>query len=148
MLTITQIEDAIIARLKDQITYLRTCGSLADFQATDLTDITQLTLNFPAAWVVYAGGEFENLAGNAQDRRMVFTVLVAAKSARGGDAPRHGEASEKGVYDMLEDIRAALTNQTVGLSISGLLPVDEEAVEGTKDLAIFAIRFWTRCENT
>lgn len=144
MITITQVEDGIIDRLKDQVDYLKTCGSLGDFQVDEAAD---LTLTFPAAYVVYTSGVYENLPGSAQDRTMIFTILAMAKSARAGDAPRHGEASEKGVYDLLEDIRSALTNQTVGLDISGLLPVDEEAIEGTKDLAIYGIRFQARCEN-
>lgn len=145
MYTIAQIEDAIISRLRAQLTYLRTCESLGDFLLSEAEDLTKL---FPAVYVAYEGGEYNHEVSGMQDRRMTFSVIVMVKSLRGQEEARHGQGSEKGAYEVLDDVREALTDQTCGLEIDPLLPLDEAAVEGTKSLAIYGIRFRTRCRFT
>ena len=141
MYTIAQIEDAIIDRLKTQLTYLKTCDSLSE----DLMDeIETLTIRPPAAYVIYPSGRYEHATG-VQDRFMEFLVILMAKNLRGDRAARHGEGAEKGAYEMLDDARNALTNQNCGLDIDPLLPVDEEIIGGSKDTAAYGIRFKTRC---
>lgn len=141
MYTISQIEDAIIARIESQMTYLRTCESLS----LDLLDeISEITIRLPAAYVIYASGRYLHMTG-AQDREMEFLVVVAAKNLRGDVAARHGKGSEIGVYKMLDDTRGALTKQACGLDIDSLLPGDEEIIFGAKDMAGYGIRFTTRC---
>ena len=63
----------------------------------------------------------------------------------GRPSPRHGAAGEKGVYEVLEDVRAALTGQDCGIAIEPLLPVSDKAISGSRDLAVYGIRFKTRC---
>lgn len=147
MYTIDQVEDAILARLNGQIAYLKTCTSLGEW-LSDLADLEDITIRYPAAYLFYDGGEYDQDANVVQDRRMRFTVLVMVKSLRGQEAARHGQGAEKGAYDLLDDVRAALSNQACGLDIDPLLPVDEAAVEGTREQAIYAIRFETRCRFT
>lgn len=145
MLTIDQIEDAVVEELTDELGYLKTCKPLAEYLRDEVED---LTVRCPAAYVVYLGGTFENLPGNAQDRTMNFLVIVMAQNLRGDEAARHGQGFERGVYEMLEDVRSTLSDETCGLNISGLLPQDEEAIDiGTQNLAVYGIRFETRCEN-
>jgi phage gp37-like protein len=144
MYTIATIEDAIIAQLKDEISYLKTCDSIDEFQ---VDDVAELVIRSPAAYVVYKGGEYESLPGGVQDRVMVFLVIAVAKSARGGDAPRHGAGGDKGAYDMIEDVRAALSGERCGLAISALLPVLEECIGTGPDIAIYGIQFRTREEG-
>ena len=141
MYTIDQIEDAIIARLNTQLTYLITCDSLGEHL---MDEIENITLRFPAAYTVYSAGRYMHASG-VQDREMEFIVILMAKSLRGDKAARHGQGSEKGVYEMLEDTRAALTGQKCGLDIDELLPIDEDGIEGTKEMAAYGIRFKTRC---
>lgn len=141
MYTITQIEDAMIARLENQISYLRTCDSLGAFLVDEAED---LTIRFPATYVVYDRGDYNHMVSGVQDKAMIFNVVVMARNLRGSGAARRGEGSDKGAYDLLEDARAALTNQNCGLDIDPLIPVDEEPIEGTRDVAIYVIRFKTR----
>jgi phage gp37-like protein len=142
---IAQIEDAIIARLKAQLTYLKTCDSLGDYLADEAEDIT---IRFPAAYVVYGGGTYSYATSGVQDREMMFWVRAMAKNLRGDRAARHGKGADKGVYEILEDARAALTNQTCGLQIDPLLPVPEEPVAGDEHFADYGIGFKTRCRYT
>jgi len=145
MITITEIEDAIIEELKSEISYLKTCGSIGEFE---VDEIEELLVQCPAAYVMYDGGDFEEGAGEALDRDMTFSVIVVAKNVRGGDEARHGKGSEKGAYDMIEDVRAALTGNSCGLDITGLLPDREEAIAGDKEIAVYGIKFRTRCEES
>lgn len=147
-MTITEIEQAIISRLRDQIAYLRTVGSIAEFLADDIDSIEEYAPLCPAAFVVYDHGDFNHKMSGVQDREMIFNVLVVVRNLRGDSAARHGAAGEKGVYDVLEDVRSALSDQACGLSIDPLLPVSEEGIAGSKDLAVYGMAFRTRCRFT
>lgn len=145
MPTITQIEDAIIGRLQSEIAYLRIVGSLAHFLADDIENIEEYAPLLPGAFVIYDHGTFDHKMSGAQDRDMIFNVLVIVRNLRGDSAVRHGAAGEKGVYDVLEDVRKALSNQACGIAIEPLLPISEEGVAGSKDISIYSIAFKTRC---
>lgn len=144
MYTIGQIEDAILERLQDQLTYLKTCDSLGEYLRDTVEDIT---IRFPATYVVYEGGIFSHEMSGVQDREMTFSVIAMAKNLRGDREARHGKGAEKGAYEMIEDARAALTNYACGLDIDPLLPTDEESIEGTDQMAAYGIRFKTRCRG-
>lgn len=148
MLTVTDVENAIIARLRSEIPYLRTCGSLAEFLASDIEQIEELAPLLPAAYVVYGGGRFDHKMSGIQDRRMTFLVVVVVRNLRDNEAVRHGRAGEKGIYDLLEDVRAALTDTDCGIEIDPLLPEAEEPIAGTTDLAVYGISFGTKCRAT
>lgn len=147
MPNITEIEQAMIEQLKT-LTYLRTCGSMADFLAEDIENIEEYAPLCPAAFVVYDRGEYSHKVSSVQDRDMVFNVLVVVRNLRGDEAARHGVAGEKGVYDVLEDVRGALTNNNCGVEIDPLLPISEEGIAGSKDLAVYGIAFKTRSRFT
>jgi phage gp37-like protein len=142
MYTVTEIEDAIVDRLKSEVGYLRTCASLGQFLVNESREFTRL---FPAAYVSYARGSYDHRMNGIQDREMVFDVVCMASNARGDEAARHGDGTGKGAYDVMEDVRAALTNQSCGLNIDPLLPESEEHIEGDQKMAIYAVTFRTRC---
>jgi len=145
MYTITEIESGIINRLKTQLTYLKTCKSLGEVLSNDAADFAVQT---PAAYVVYEGGRYEHTMSGTQDRWMNFAVIVVAKNLRGDEEARRGQGTAKGAYDLLDDARATLSNNAVGLTIDPLLPVDETAIENTEKSAAYAIRFATRTRYT
>lgn len=145
MITVTQIEQAIQGRLKHQVPYLRVVGSLADFLTADLADAALLT---PAAYVVFERGEISHGTMRMQSIDLTFAVIAVVANERGDEATRHGSGTVKGVYQVLDDIRAALTYQTVGLDIEPLMPTAMQAVTGTESLAVYGITFETRCEDT
>jgi len=144
-ITITEIENAIVDRLKTQLTYLQTCKSLGEALSNDAADFAVQT---PAAYVVYEGGRYEHIMSGTQDRFMNFGVIVVAKNLRGDEEARRGQGAAKGAYDLLDDVRADLSNNAVGLNIDPLLPVDETAIENTEKAAVYAIRFATRVRFT
>lgn len=148
MPTLSQIETAIVARLAAQIPYLKTCGCLAEFLAKDLEDVEAIALQLPAAYAAYEGGEFEHRLSGIQDRTMTFTILAVVSNYRGEEAVRHGQGTEKGVYDLLEDIRVAISDHDCGVEIDPLLPTREGAIDGNQTLQVYGITFQTRCRGT
>lgn len=141
---ITTIEQAIAGRLSSELPYLRTCGSLPDFLGRDTGTIEEMAPLCPSAYVIYRQGRYSQKISGCLDREMAFSVIVVVRNLRGDGAVRHGAQGEKGVYEVLEDVRAALTNQSCGVEIDPLAPVSEGAVAGSRDFAVYEILFKTR----
>ncbi len=78
----------------------------------------------------------------------MFTAIAVVRNLRGEPAPRLGLGTEKGAYEVLEDLRAALTDRDCGLAISPLLPTSEQALKGGgRNLAVYGISFKTSCRE-
>lgn len=144
MASLTTIEQAIIGRLSTTLPYLKTCGSLSEFLSRNVSEIEELSPLCPAAFVVYQRGAYSQKMSGVLDREMIFSVIVAVRDLRGDAAVRNGAAGDKGIYDVLEDVRTTLTDQTCGIDIDPFAPVSEEAVAGTRNFAVYEIRFRTR----
>jgi len=142
MHTIAEIENAIVEELRSREPRFKICGSLAQFLLKDIEDAALL---FPAAFVAYEQGSYEHRMNGVQDRTMLFNVFVMTRNARGDEAARHGHGDENGVYGLLEAVRAALSGRDCGLRIDPLLPKIERAIDGDRNLSIYAISFETRC---
>ncbi|MFZ2447496.1 MAG: phage protein Gp37 [Syntrophobacteraceae bacterium] len=145
MPTASQIEQAIIGRLAGELPYIRTLGSISEFLSRDIGVIEEIAPLCPAAYVIYGRGKFSQKMSGWQDREMVFGVIVVVRNLRGDSAVRHGAGDEKGIYEVLEDVRAALSNQSCGVDMDPLAPLSEEAVAGGRDFAVYEILFTTRC---
>ena len=144
MATVTDVENAIIASLKAALPYLKTVASISAFLAHDLDAMEDIAPLCPAAFVVYERGDFTSKSSNIVDRGMVVNVLAVVTNLRGEQAVRHGATGHKGIYDVLEDILHALTNNSCGQPIDPLLPKNEQCVVGTQDLSVYSIAFETR----
>lgn len=142
MVTLTEIERAIVNRLRQQIPYLRECASMGSFLLDEMED---LVLRCPAAFVTYQQGEYGYGTSGIQDRRMRFTIALVVRSERGDEAARQGRDPEIGIYRLLDDVRIALTDQTCGLSIDPILPQSERAIGGSEEISIYGITLQTRC---
>ncbi len=142
---ITEIEQAIVSRLSGALPYLRACCSLAEFLGRDAREVEELAILCPAVYVIYRQGKFSRKLSGAQDREMTFGVVVVVRNLRGDAAVRHGAPGEKGVYEVLEDVRAALSDQSCGVEIDPFAPVSEHSIAGTRNFAVYEILFKTRC---
>ena len=141
MYTVTEIENAIIQKLKEQLRDVRLIGSLGDFliDEQEKNEGPQTKI-----YVVYGKGNF-TFVSDAQDKHIIFTVMVKGTNSQGEEKARHGTQVKKGVYEILDEIRAILTGQTCGLNIAELKPVFEGAVGGTGTTAVYGIDFKTMC---
>ncbi len=145
MYTITQIEDAILATLRDNLPNVETCESLGEFLSSNIEEDRLLSLRRPAVYVIYERGRYSHKMSGVQQRDMIFRVVAMLENLRGDAAARRGAASEAGAYDVLESIRAALTGNQCGLAIDPLLPLHEEAISGNSATAVYGISFKTGC---
>ncbi len=142
MYTVTQIEDAIIATLKASVMdgY---CNKIDSYQveAGDLEDQIRIFAGqLPCALIMYSGGEFVHHPNRQQEEEMTFSILVCGQSLRGGGQARRGAV---GTYQMLDDLRATLTGNKCGLTITGLMPVRVDAEINTKVFSAYSMQFKT-----
>jgi len=119
------VENAILARIQaaqkaGALGY--TIRSLASYAGEFDDDLATVVRQFPAVWVTFKGlGRAEEI-GHAWKVPATFTVFVAAQNRRNEKAGRHGAAGEVGSYQMVEDLRALLSGQRLGLVIAALQP--------------------------
>lgn len=91
-----------------------------EFDDKDLAKIANL---LPGAWVMLKGEEqLAEQSNGAWKMRATFVVIVGARNQRNQAAQRHGALGDVGSYQIARDVRALLTNQTLGLEIDPLAP--------------------------
>ncbi|MCE5333846.1 MAG: DUF1834 family protein [Desulfobacteraceae bacterium] len=141
---LSAIEDAIISRLKSEITGLKKVGTLSEFLKAEAD---QLSILAPAAFVTYVSGKYSNPDMNTTryHRVMAFTILIVARSSISQEKLLHGSASRIGLYELIDDVVATLKGQDLGLGIRPLEPVSEDAIGGDQNTAIYGITFGTEC---
>lgn len=145
MVKITDIEDAIIEQLGKEIDYLKTVAPLSQFLRQDADEIA---IFCPAVYVSYDSGTFQPIGTQYLfDREMIFTLVVVVRNFVSSSLVLHGDTTRNGIYDVLEDIRSALQGQTLEEDIYPLSPVEEKAITGDQNIAVYGISFMTRCRG-
>lgn len=98
-----------------------------DFNAQSASEFAQVVASFPAIWVTFkSSGKPERIGAKKRVRPYVFTVLVAAVSARNEEASRqgafksNGEMLSIGSYQLIEMVENALLANKLGLDIAPL----------------------------
>lgn len=102
MRTLTEIDDALLARIRAQLPYLATVDSYQGELQKWLEE--GLILRFPAVLVALNADEAEPVA-KASRSSYAFDLLILCRDLRGEQAARKGE---EGVYRILHDLKAAL----------------------------------------
>ena len=136
------VESAIIAQLKAELPYLKNVDVLASLLADDSPDYALLA---PAAFVSYTGGPYKRVGTSSTfDHFMKFIVIIVQRNFVSQKRLLHGTATSKGVYEVLDDVRNALTDETCGVAIQPLTPVDDQGLEATRDVVVWGFSFQTR----
>lgn len=133
--TITQIEDAIVDKLKASSALSAICKSIASYHAEidDIVSIaSQLTIQLPAVYVLYAGSTFTESANRSYDDEMTFTVVIVAKDLRGD------QKLKASIYQILEEVKTILIDNNLDLDIEPIHPVRVEATIITKLFSIYS----------
>lgn len=131
------IENAIIDRLKSQITGLHIQGFA---QNAD-----EFAVKHPAgaALVMYGGSSYtepSSLAAISQNRKMAFDIILLFKNLRVQDG---GHA---GAYEYLDDIRAALTGHRI-TGCSKMYPTREEYIDEESGVWRYGMTFELLTDN-
>ena len=82
----------------------------------------KLIKDFPAVWVIYAGETSGKHTSKAQAQNARFNIIVAAKSLRNEKEARRGSTGNVGSYQILKDVKALISNNSLGLEISPIKP--------------------------
>lgn len=137
--TIADIEDAILTVLQasDLADIARTIDSYHGEIDELVREVRSLTVPLPAVFVLYAGSVFDEAANRSFDDEQAFTVVAVARSLRSRAELRDG------MYDLLEQIKAALIDNNLGLDIEPLHPLRIEAALVAKDLSVYGLDFKT-----
>jgi phage gp37-like protein len=137
--TIADIEDAILTVLQasDLADVARTIDSYHGEIDDLVKEVRSLTVPLPAVFVLYAGSVFDEAANRSFDDEQAFTVVAVARSLRSRSELRDG------MYDLLEEIKAALIDNNLGLDIEPLHPLRIEAALVAKDLSVYGFDFKT-----
>ena len=139
--TIEEIEAGIIATLEayEPLNYVRTFDRLPWHRADELE---KLVKRYPATLVAYIRGA--DFTGNVSvcDHTGVFGVLCCGKNLRSPSAALTGpEASEKGVYDMLDDVLSCLNYSDLGLNIMYCKSLRIVPLAASPSIGIFSREF-------
>jgi phage gp37-like protein len=135
------IEDGLLAALRENMPYLRTVKTYAgELEA----DIESLPVKFPAAFVVYGGSDFDLIDGPGHQESATFSVLAAARSLRSEERARK---KDHGAYDIITDVKAALTNRRLGLDMEKLRPFRTSLVYAGRTVVVYGIDFGTSFDS-
>lgn len=141
------IEQAIVERIMGA----STAGALGYPLATvasyggELDDLAMAVRAFPAVWVAFAGERRAEVLGGGEFRHEgIFTLFIGTRSRRGDRAARHGVEGEPGSLQILEDVRAILLGDQLGLAIEPFAPVQVRSVSQTAQASIYACDLMTR----
>jgi len=143
MTRVAEIEQAIISELKTTLTYFKKVSTLAEFLQMSADNLAVLT---PAAYVTYAGGSYKprGMTTDRFDREMQFAIIVVCRNPISQARLLHGTPVREGVYEIIEDVVAALKGRTLGLDIQPLEPLSDNAMDGDTVTAVYGITFGTK----
>lgn len=142
-MTVTDLEDVLIERIKNQLPYLATAASY-DGQLEG--EVKEWAWRYPAVFVAYAEGkDAPDLGemGGVYGIHFTFDLLVCCRNLRGKAAVRR---DPEGAYQILGDLRLALVGQSMG---QNLLPIEflkEDLRLITREIAIYRATYTIPCE--
>jgi len=136
------IEDKIIAELNSYIPYVETVDSYAGQLDQDLKS---MPMKLPAIFVSYGGSTFEWIDGPNHRETVDFSILVAAKNARGEKSARK---AAYGCYQMINDVLVVLTNMDFGLDIEKLVPKRTSLIFAGRTIVVYGIDFQASFDTT
>ena len=150
MLIFAQLEDAVIARVKNasdsnamgyRLAHVESYGGEFD----DETFFTQFR-KFPAVWVT-VGGDKPKRIGRAWECALTLAVMVGARNVRGERFTRHGSVGEPGTYQLAQDVRDLLVLQNFDQLVAPLSLGPTRTLfntrQGNEARSVLAIEFTT-----
>jgi|GEM_PF-1707088 phage gp37-like protein len=140
MLKFQDIEDAVIARLREELPYL---GHVGPYQGELEGELQSLPVRFPAAFVIWRGSRYEWAGGSNHYETARFSVMLCSRDLRGREHAARGSGGRPGAYQMLEDVLSALSNQALGLRMERLRPLRASLRHLGKDAVLYELEFET-----
>lgn len=136
--SILQLHDAALVWLKAS-TLKNVCATIESYngEAQDLIeDVKSMTIDYPAALVLYGGSAFAAQGSSPYLDNFGLTIVLVAKDLRGG------EDVKASMYAMLEEVKK-MKDQALGLEISPLALTRIRLLRATHIYSIYAVDFST-----
>lgn len=148
MQMVSRIENAMVAALKDAATGFR-IPTIESYGGQLDDDTFEWVRVLPAMWVVFAGCEKPEPYGTGRNKwrfNGTFTVFCGQRNLAGNKALRQGDATNPGVYALMQVAMAALLNKDLALPIDALKPgavkPTTSAIVGRDAVMVYAMN-WT-----
>lgn len=138
---IEQIEDAIIAAIREALPDVKTVESYAGQLESDLP---KLTSRMPAVFVLYGGDVITRDGYGDATHALRFTTMVACKDLRG---KRQARTKDGGAYEIIAGVEAALTDSALGLVIDSLTAQRTDLVFASGSVVVYGIEWQTGYTN-
>lgn len=151
MLIYAQLEDAVIARVKNasdsnalgyRLAHVDSYGGEFD----DETFFTQFR-KFPAVWVTVGGDKPKRVSAKVWECALTLAVMVGARNVRGERFTRHGSVGEAGTYQLAQDVRDLLSVQDFDQLVAPLALGPTRTLfntrQGNEARSVLAIEFTT-----
>lgn len=118
MLRIDEIEDAILDTLRADLTLAEYVRIFTPVPSLEVEQLQKLIVQFPAVAVISSRGVYDYALSNVQQETGTFLVLCFNRNLRSATASLRSEAfGEKGLWDLVNDCRAALLPGNIGSGI-------------------------------
>jgi len=135
MLTITQIEDLLIARIRAELPYLAHVDS---YKGQLEQEISELVLRSPAVLVSLQELPGEPASFGEYELAYTFSLTVVCRNLRGEAA---GRRDDTGAYRILDDLFTALKDHSLDSNLTPLAYNKAEAMLITKEVVIYAASY-------
>lgn len=121
-MTIGEIEDLLIDRIKGALPYL---GTVESYNNQLEGDLQECAFRFPAVFAVLRGVRQGPSEFGGYEAAHDFDLLVVAKNLRGQAEARRGN---RGAYGILDDLRSALADYQLEARLQPCIPGKVEAL--------------------
>lgn len=142
-LSLTEIEDLLLARIRAELPYLLTVDSYQGQIDEKLLSDGQVVIRTPAILVLLKKTTGAPLAFGANEETYEFTLIVACRNLRGQEAARR---EDQGVYQILQDLRRGLWDYQLAPELLPLDFVQEDAFFVTREWAIYFATYTVKQE--
>lgn len=131
MLNLTDMEDLLLSRIKEQLPYVVTVES---YQGQIKEDMAETVIRTPAVLALLKNTVGSPSSFGEYSNTYKFNLIVVCRNLRSRQAARREEG---GVYQILEDLRQALTDFILDPELQPVSFEQEEAFFVTKEWAIY-----------
>ena len=142
-LTLAEIEDLLLARIRARLPYLLTVDSYQGQIDEKALEDGQVVIRTPAVLALLKKTAGAPLAYGEGEETYEFTLIVACRNLRGQEAARR---EDQGVYQILQDLRRGLWDHSLAPELQPLDFVQDDAFFVTREWAIYFATYTVKQE--
>ena len=142
-LSLTEIEDLLLARIRAELPYVATVTSYQGQIDEKSLEDGKVLIRTPAILALLKKTTGQSFTYGTVEETYEFTLVVAHRNLRGQEAARR---EEQGVYQILQDLRWGLWGYQLAPELQPLDFVQEDAFFVTRDWAIYFATYTAKQE--